>query len=85
MCRVIAEHPPAAVYEHEYRQFGADTLRADGLTRATLWVTAGDDAMRGFLTGAGWAPDGAHRELDLTGDGSTRVKQVRLHTGISSA
>ena len=36
-----------------------------------------------FLTGAGWAPDGAHRELDLHGDGSVRVKQVRLHTDLT--
>ncbi|MDQ4084903.1 MAG: GNAT family N-acetyltransferase [Actinomycetota bacterium] len=61
----------------------ADTLRADGLTRATIWVTASDDALREFLAEAGWAPDGAHRELDLTGDGSTRVKQVRLHTDLT--
>ena len=27
---------------------------------------------------AGWAPDGAHRELDLHGDGAVTVKQVRL-------
>jgi GNAT superfamily N-acetyltransferase len=60
----------------------ADTLRADGFSRATLWVTASDDTLRGFLTEAGWAPDGAHRELDLTGDGSTRVRQVRLHTAL---
>lgn len=60
----------------------ADTLRADGFTRATTWVTSTDDALRGFLAEAGWAPDGAHRELDLTGDGSTRVKQVRLHTDL---
>ncbi len=31
---------------------------------------------------AGWAPDGAHRELDLRGDGEVTVKQVRLHTAI---
>ena len=41
-----------------------------------------DDVLRGFLTDAGWATDGAHRELDLTGDGSTTVKQLRLHTDL---
>jgi ribosomal protein S18 acetylase RimI-like enzyme len=61
----------------------ADTLRADGFSRATFWVTSTDDALRGFLDEAGWAPDGAHRELDLTGDASTRVKQVRLHTDLT--
>jgi GNAT superfamily N-acetyltransferase len=59
-----------------------DTLRADRFVRATCWLNSDDDARRGFLTGAGWAPDGAHRELDLHGDGSVRVKQVRLHTDL---
>ena len=35
-----------------------------------------------FLTGSGWAADGAHRELDLRGDDSVRVRQVRLHTDL---
>ena len=43
-----------------------------------------DDARRAFLTEAGFAPDGAHRELDLHGDGSVRVKQVRLHADLSA-
>jgi GNAT superfamily N-acetyltransferase len=62
----------------------ADTMRADRFTRATTWVASTDDALRGFLTEAGWAPDGAHRELDLTGDGSTLVRQVRLHTDLGT-
>ena len=61
----------------------ADTLRADRFTRARIWVASTDDALREFLAGSGWAPDGAHRELDLRGDGSVRVKQVRLHTDIA--
>lgn len=63
-------------------QAAVDTLAADRFTRAVTWTTATDDAMRGFLSDAGWAPDSAHRELDLDGTGSTRVKQVRLHTAI---
>ena len=55
---------------------------ADRFNRAVTWVPAADDALRGFLTDAGWAPDGAHRTLDLLGDGSTTVKQVRLHTAL---
>lgn len=61
----------------------ADTLRADRFTRAVLWLNSGDDARRGFVSAAGWAPDGAHRELDLRGDGEVLVKQVRLHTDLS--
>jgi len=60
----------------------ADTLRADRFTRAVLWLNADDDARRRFLTEAGWGADGAHRELDLHGDGTIRVKQVRLHTSL---
>lgn len=63
-------------------QAAVDTLAADRFTRAVTWVIATDDAHRTFLTEAGWAPDGAHRELDLDGTGTTTVKQVRLHTAI---
>jgi hypothetical protein len=48
-----------------------------------LWAIATDDGLRRFLTDAGWAPDTAHRELDLDGEGTTLVKQVRLHTAFS--
>lgn len=62
-----------------------DTLRADRFSRATTWVVSTDDVRRRFLADSGWAPDGATRELDLTGDGSVRVKQVRLHTDLRDA
>lgn len=61
-------------------QAAVDTLRADRFGRAVTWVVATDDALRAFLVSAGWAADGAHRELDLDGEGTTTVKQVRLHT-----
>lgn len=64
-------------------QAAVDTMSADRFTRAVLWAVATDDALRGFLTAAGWAPDTAHRELDLDGEGTTTVKQVRLHTSFS--
>ncbi len=59
-----------------------DTLKADRFTRAVTWLSASDDHTRAFLTAAGWGADGAHRTLDLTGDGSVQVKQVRLHTDL---
>ncbi len=59
-----------------------DTLRSDKFTRATTWVAGGDDALRSFLIAQGWASDGAHRALDLDGDGSVVVRQVRLHTDL---
>ena len=64
-------------------QAAVDTLVADRFRRALTWVIATDDDRRRFLTEAGWAPDGAHRELDLDGTGATLVKQVRLHTAIA--
>lgn len=64
-------------------QAAVDTLVADRFTRAVTWAVATDDVRRAFLDSAGWAPDSAHRELDLDGSGETTLKQVRLHTAIS--
>jgi GNAT superfamily N-acetyltransferase len=60
-----------------------DTLRSDTFSRGTIWLRSTDDALRGFLVDQGWAPDGAYRELDLHGDGSVTVKEVRLHTDLT--
>ena len=59
-----------------------DTMRADHFGRALVWTAAADDPLRAFYADAGWEPDGAHRTLDLTGDGTVQVKQVRLHCSI---
>jgi GNAT superfamily N-acetyltransferase len=64
-------------------QAAADTMVADRFSRAVTWVMATDDRLRAFLVDAGWAPDTAHRELDLDGSGTSVVKQVRLHTALS--
>lgn len=78
--------PPARHLGHGSRLLNAcaDTLRADGFARAVWWVLAGDDALRAFLASAGWAPDGAHREIGSE-DASLRIKQVRLHTDLTPA
>lgn len=60
----------------------ADTLKADGFTHARIWVLAADEGMRRFLESAGWGADAAHRTLDVTGDESAVIKQVRLHTDL---
>lgn len=80
----IAVDPAATGHGHGSRllQACADTLRADRFTSATMWLNATDDALRRFVIESGWAPDGAHRELDLHGDGAVLVKQVRLHTDL---
>ncbi len=80
----FAVDPPAQRFGHGSRLLQAcvDTLRADGFSRATWWVRSTDDALREFLTGAGWAPDGAH--VERGGDDDTEgVRFVRLHTDIS--
>lgn len=64
-------------------QAAVDTLVADRFTTAVTWVSSRDDALRTFLTDAGWAPDGAHRELALDEDAISGVRQVRLHTMIA--
>ncbi|MFP5252775.1 MAG: N-acetyltransferase family protein [Actinomycetes bacterium] len=77
--------PDATGHGHGSRlvQACAETLKADRFTRALVWVASTDDARRAFLGRAGFAPDGAHRELDLRGDGVVRVKQVRLHADLT--
>ena len=80
----ITVHPEHTRRGHGSRlvQACVDTLRADRFGTAVTWLTSDDDARRAFLTGSGWAADGAHRELDLRGDDSVRVRQVRLHTDL---
>ena len=59
---------------------GADVVTRATISRSIANALSGDPL---FGPGAGWAPDGAHRELDLHGDGAATVKQVRLHTDLS--
>ena len=75
--------PPAQHQGHGSRLLNAcaDTLRADGFVRATCWVNARDNRLQGFLAAAGWAADGATREIGSE-DESVRLKQVRLHTDL---
>lgn len=60
----------------------ADTLRADGFTRATWWVRSDDDPLRAFLDSAGWAADGAHQSVG-TEASATELKLVRVHTDLA--
>ncbi|TCC16889.1 GNAT family N-acetyltransferase [Kribbella speibonae] len=78
----LAVSPEATRAGHGSRLLNAvvDTIRADGFRRVTVWVNSTDDVLRAFYTESGWGPDGAHRELDLYGDESVRIKQIRLHT-----
>ncbi|MCW2854717.1 MAG: GCN5-related N-acetyltransferase [Marmoricola sp.] len=78
----VDPHKRRAGHGSRLMQACVDTLKADRFTRAITWLAANDDDTRTFLTAAGWGPDGAHRTLDLTGDGSVTLKQVRLHTDL---
>lgn len=59
-----------------------DHLRGDGFATAYVWLTE-TDALRPFLESAGWADDGARRTLDLHGDGTVVIDQLRLHAGLA--
>jgi GNAT superfamily N-acetyltransferase len=75
--------PPARHRGHGSRLLNAcaDTLRADGFTRARWWVDARDGGLLRFLTSAGWAADGGNREIGSE-DAAVRLRQLRLHTDL---
>jgi GNAT superfamily N-acetyltransferase len=58
-----------------------DHWRTDGYARAVMWAFRDDPATVAFLTGAGWAPDGASRALDVD---DMLVPQIRLATDLRS-
>lgn len=84
---VVALHvdPDHRASGHGSRLLAAcvDGLRDDGCDVAYHWANDTDEQSRAFLVGAGWAPDGGYRELDLHGDAVTTIGQVRLHTGLA--
>jgi ribosomal protein S18 acetylase RimI-like enzyme len=60
-----------------------DLLRGAGFSAATIWLDRHDVASRELFTTAGWADDGSTRRLDLDGDGSVVVEQLRMHTDLT--
>jgi GNAT superfamily N-acetyltransferase len=58
-----------------------DLWRTDGFTTAVAWTFVDDRVTRAFLTGAGWATDGASRALDID---DLLVPQVRWHVAIDT-
>jgi GNAT superfamily N-acetyltransferase len=57
-----------------------DLWREDGFERAVAWAFDADEAMRAFLTSAGWEPDGQTRALDVD---DLLVPQLRLHASLA--
>ncbi len=70
-------HPELAGRGHGSRLLNAlaDTVRDDGFHTLCAWTLESDTSLREFLESAGWAPDGARRQLDM----GTPVPEVRLH------
>jgi hypothetical protein len=60
----------------------ADVARLDGVRHLHAWLANDETDLRAFLESAGWAEDGAVRELDLAGDGAVVVQQRRLRTAL---
>jgi ribosomal protein S18 acetylase RimI-like enzyme len=56
-----------------------DRWQADGFSTAIMWTFAEDKVTRAFLSGAGWATDGASRALDVD---DLLVPQVRWHVSL---
>jgi ribosomal protein S18 acetylase RimI-like enzyme len=60
---------------------GVEALTQLGFRVARMWTFDGDDPLHAFLTGAGWAADGATRSLDM----GEVVGQQRWHTLLPEA
>jgi GNAT superfamily N-acetyltransferase len=63
----------------------ADVMRELGFSHLHVWLGEPERGLWTFLEGAGWAPDGAVRTLDLRGDSAVVVEQVRLRTSLEDA
>jgi ribosomal protein S18 acetylase RimI-like enzyme len=59
----------------------AATMAEDGFGTVSAWVLEGDTAARQFLESAGWAADGARKELDM----GSSVPAIRLHAALDPA
>jgi hypothetical protein len=56
-------------------------MAEDGFGTVSAWVLEGDTAARQFLESAGWAADGARKELDM----GSSVPAIRLHAALDPA
>lgn len=63
----------------------ADHARLIGATSVTIWIATADESRRYVLRDAGFAPDSAHRTVQLDdgwGTGELVLRQVRLATAV---
>ena len=56
-------------------------MAEDGFGTVSAWVLERDAAARRFLESAGWAADGARKELDM----GSSVPVIRLHAALGPA
>jgi GNAT superfamily N-acetyltransferase len=75
----LGVHPDARRSGHGSRLLNAavDTLRGKGFDSLSVWLLAGDEHTRAFLTTAGLSPDGAYRDRVIDPDGAL-AREVRL-------
>ena len=80
----LGVHPEARRSGHGSRLLNAavDTLRGRGFDTMSVWLLAGDEDTRAFLTAAGLSPDGAYRDRVVSADG-TLAREVRLTADLS--
>jgi GNAT superfamily N-acetyltransferase len=76
---VVAPDAQGAGHGSRLINAAADRLRQVGMDQVVVWVLGDDDVRRSFLAGAGLAPDGTHRTLEVDGaDGTAALREVRL-------
>lgn len=82
----LGVHPDARRSGHGSRLLNAavDTLRGKGFDSMSVWLLAGDENTRAFLTAAGLSPDGAYRDRVVGPDGAL-AREVRLTADLSPA
>ncbi|MEP7194099.1 MAG: GNAT family N-acetyltransferase [Actinomycetota bacterium] len=82
----LGVHPDARRSGHGSRLLNAavDTLRGQGFDSMSVWLLAGDENTRAFLTAAGLSPDGAYRDRVVGPDGAL-AREVRLTADLSPA
>ena len=62
---------------------GVDHLTTAGAEQLSIWILVDDEQTRAFLTGAGFAPDGAYRDRVVSADGEV-LREVRLSCTLSA-
>ena len=81
----LGVHPAGRRQGHGSRLLnaGVDHLTTAGAEQLSIWILVDDEQTRAFLTGAGFAPDGAYRDRVVSADGEV-LREVRLSCTLSA-